>query len=523
MITNNSYDKVPYESNPYPQSSPSHLRTLGVLFGMNPPALAKARVLELGCSSGGNLMPFAHSYPHSECVGVDLSNVQIEEGKTLTNKLGIKNLELKHMSIHDVDESFGKFDYIIAHGVFSWVPVEVQNKMLEIANNNLTENGIAYISYNTLPGWNMVRSIRDMMLYHSAGFENPSEKIAQARLLLQFLKESTEGSNSPYSTMLKNESDLLAQQPDYYLRHDHLEDENHQFYFNEFMQKADSYGLQYLADSTISSMYVGNLPQKIAEKLSEIKDIIRSEQYMDYVTNRRFRSTLLCKKSVRINRNLTNEDINKFYISIKATPEKPLSEVNLEDNTEVLNFYFNDNKDISASTGSKYLKAILYTLIENKLTPLKVDKIAKLAAEKLINTTASDILPDLTSNTMKMVLSGHLTITSEEPVYAAKIKSKPQISDLARVQAEFTRNYWVTNYRHERVAINELDKFAFKYFDGKHSYEEIQDKVFEAIKGGAIVLSRNDKRIDDDSELKTEVNGIFKEYGERVRDLALLS
>jgi len=67
-----SYDEVPYESQSFPQSHPNRLATLGRLFGLSPAPVAQCRVLELGCASGGNLIPMAYHLPESEFVGLDL-------------------------------------------------------------------------------------------------------------------------------------------------------------------------------------------------------------------------------------------------------------------------------------------------------------------------------------------------------------------------------------------------------------------------------------------------------------------
>ena len=155
----NTYDEVPYQSYPYAESQPENLRTIGLLFGMNAPEIKTARILELGCAEGGNLIPHAVRYPKATFVGVDLSKVQIDAGNVYIKSLGLKNIELKNCSILDIDEKYGKFDYIICHGVISVVSDFVGETILEIASKNLSDNGIAYISYNTLPGWNMIRTI----------------------------------------------------------------------------------------------------------------------------------------------------------------------------------------------------------------------------------------------------------------------------------------------------------------------------------------------------------------------------
>ena len=518
----NSYDDFPYESYPYPKSNPTHLRTIAKLFGVEAPKLENARILELGCASGGNLMPFAYMYPNAEAIGVDFSVKQINDGKKLVKKAGLKNLELKHMSITDIDSSFGKFDYIIAHGVYSWVPGEVREKMLEVAGNYLTDNGIAYISYNTLPGWNMVRTIRDMMIYHSSSISGEKQKVNQARLLLEFLKDSTEGSKSAYAQFLRNEAELLSKQPDHYIRHEHLEDNNHQFYFHEFMKDAGKYNMQYLGDSSISSMYMDNLPKKASEKLSEIKDIVRLEQYMDYVTNRRFRSTILCKNNVKINRSLQFNDIEKFHVNLLAYPEKELKDINIEDTLEQIKFYLDKDRNINISTSSKNMKAILYTLTENTDKVLSVDELVKLSAKKLNNAPQKEIRNEFLNNAMKLVLSGHMNISTEPSKHKFKITKTPKISKLARAQIEHHPGYWVSNLRHERVGINAFDKIALRYFDGKNDIETIKQKMLEKIQKEGLTISHNGEKIVDQKEMEQKIDVVMQELINKLVDAALV-
>jgi len=149
----NSYDAVPYPSTPYRGTHPDTLATLGTLVGMKPAPIDSCRVLELGCSDGGNLLPMAYSLPGSEFVGIDGSARQIELGLATLEALGLKNVTLKQMNLLDVGDQFGKFDYIIAHGIYSWVPPDVQDKILEICHCLLKPQGLAFVSYNTLPGW----------------------------------------------------------------------------------------------------------------------------------------------------------------------------------------------------------------------------------------------------------------------------------------------------------------------------------------------------------------------------------
>jgi methyltransferase-like protein/2-polyprenyl-3-methyl-5-hydroxy-6-metoxy-1,4-benzoquinol methylase len=523
QTSNNTYDEVPYESRPYPASHPAHLRTMGLLFGMTPVSLEKARILELGCAGGGNITPLAMAYPNAECVGVDLSKVQIDLATKQAQDLGLKNMDFRNSSITDIDEkSYGKFDYIICHGVLSWVPENIQTAVFDVCGKLLTPNGLAYISYNTLPGWNMVRSIRDMMLYHSENFKTLGEKVQQSRLLLDFVKDSLEGSNTPYGDMLKKETELLAQQPDHYLRHDHLGEDNKQYYFNEFMKEAAARKLQYLGDSNLSSMFLGNMPSKVVEKLQAVNDIVRTEQYMDFINNRRFRATILCRNDVALNRALNIDTIKKFLLGFKLVPAKPMAEVKLNDANEKVEFYFNGVKEAPVSTTSPIMKAVLYTFAENWGHPLSFNNIVKLAGEKLPSAKAADIEQELTNNAMRMVLSGHITIFAEDSATTNTISAKPKVLDIVRYQAEHMPTLWVTNGSHERLGINIFEKFAFRYMDGKNSVEELTAKMLEHVKNGDLVVNKDNKKLEDEKQIKIELSAMLTQTLERTKACSIL-
>src|SRR5262245_44196078 len=161
-----SYEEVPYESKPISSSHPDSLATMAMLYGLQPPPLPSCRILELGCAGGGNLIPMALTLPNAQFVGIDLSPRQIADGQATITALGLGNIDLRALSILDVGPDLGTFDYIISHGVYSWVPAAVQEKILAICRDHLAPGGIAYISYNVYPGWHLRGMVRGMMLYH---------------------------------------------------------------------------------------------------------------------------------------------------------------------------------------------------------------------------------------------------------------------------------------------------------------------------------------------------------------------
>jgi SAM-dependent methyltransferase len=176
----NSYDEVPYADYVFHHTHPACVGAVAALYGMRPANPERCRILELGCAAGANLIPMACDLPGSALVGVDLSARQIDVARRTVTALGLTNIDLRRTSTLDVDDSFGRFDDIICHGVYSWVPAEVREAILAVCKANLAPTGIAYVSYNTYPGWHMHRVARDMMTYHVGQFLDPGSASAGA-------------------------------------------------------------------------------------------------------------------------------------------------------------------------------------------------------------------------------------------------------------------------------------------------------------------------------------------------------
>jgi hypothetical protein len=222
----------------------------------------------------------------------------------------------------DVGDDFGQFDYLICHGVLSWVPAEVREKILAIASRNLAPQGVAVVSFNCLPGWHLAGVIRDMMLYHTRRFTEPAKRIQQARAFLEYLAMGTLDPTSSYARLLKEEAELLRQLPENYVFHDHLEAVNQPLYFHEFADRAAAHGLQYIWESYVGDR-AGRLRNEVKETLDRLStDVIRREQYIDFLINRRFRMSLLCHDDVPLDRGLPPERlISRFHFVGVASPQ----------------------------------------------------------------------------------------------------------------------------------------------------------------------------------------------------------
>src|SRR5262249_55133698 len=162
-------------------------------------------------------LPMAVELPGARFLGIDLSRRQVDDGRAIVEALGLRNVELETVSLMDVDDAFGRFDYIICHGVYSWVPAEARDQILSTWGRNLADDGIAYVSYNTSPGWHMRGMVREMLNFHAAPIADPRERIRHARAFLDFLVHSSGAPDSIGVRILKNEAELLDEASDTYL------------------------------------------------------------------------------------------------------------------------------------------------------------------------------------------------------------------------------------------------------------------------------------------------------------------
>lgn len=325
--TTTSYDEIPYPGSAVTTTHPAHVGAVARLFGMNPARPERCRVLELGCGDGANLLPMAHGLPGSRFVGVDLSRKQVEGARAVARELGLANVRFEAMDIRDARAIEGPFDYIVCHGVFSWVPGEVRHAILECCRELLAPQGVAFVSYNALPGWHMRGMLRDMMVFHARHFADPAERATQARAIVNFVDEASglisdvSGRASPFHDHIAAERKLIESRPDYYLLHEFLEDENRAFYLHEFAEMVSGFELQYLADASFSTMLTMNLPERVGRTIEEISaDHLAVEQYRDFVTNRMFRQSLLCRAGAQINRALSVEPLAEMYFRLAAPP-----------------------------------------------------------------------------------------------------------------------------------------------------------------------------------------------------------
>jgi methyltransferase-like protein/SAM-dependent methyltransferase len=463
-----SYDNVQYDSLPFPNSHPEKLDTIANLFGIKSHAFQHSRILELGCAAGGNIIPIASNFPKCSITGIDLSTEQIKQGQQQVEGLGLDNITLEAKSILDINNDDGLFDYIICHGTYSWVPGNVRDKILDICKNNLQKNGIAYVSYNTLPGWNPVNSVRDMMLFHTQNIADQKDRVTQARGVIEFISNALVADKTPHADFMRNEVKFIKSKPDHYILHEYLEENNHPIYFNQFMALAKDKGLNYLADAQLYTMFSDNFPEVVSKQLANIPDIIATNQYMDFIRNQRFRSTLLCHAETPIDRNLQAENIKDYYLSFNGENKAVLSDEDLVEGI-VVSF---DEKNISLQLKRTVSKLALSILIELSPSRLHYTTLITELSERL-SMEPSLVEKNLNSdvNLMRLVLAGMIDINIAAVNFTLAIDDKPKVTTLVRHQAAHLNR--VTNQLHQTIWVNQLEQNLLIQMDGLTSIGDI--------------------------------------------------
>jgi methyltransferase-like protein/SAM-dependent methyltransferase len=501
-----SYDEVPYESHPYAQTHPSRLFTVATLFGLKPPPIENCRVLELGCAGGGNIIPMAERFPNAWFVGIDLSARQISDGEKLVHTLDLKNVSLRHASIVDVDESYGKFDYIICHGVFSWVPTAVRDKIFDIYAKHLTPNGVAYVSYNTYPGWHMRGMIRDMMRYHALRFATPSQRTEQARALLDFLATSVR-QEGPYSVLLKSELEGLRHQADHYLYHEHLEEVNDPLYFHQFVEMATKHGLRYLGESRIGTMVTGNFAPEVEKALQKLATTqIQVEQYMDFLRNRTFRETLLVAAETEPDWSIAPERIAGLHL---ASSGKPVGDKQ-PDLTNDEPAQYKTRTGMTLSTGKPILKAAMQVLGEAWPATLPFDEVRKKSRE-LIGGEANEVedAKGLASGLLNSYISSDLVELFAAPITATtEIGERPKALGSARVRA-LNGVTALANNRHELVRLSDLDQKLVPLLDGSRDRLALVGQLAQFAMIGDLNVQRDNQKLADPADIQEALAAVL--------------
>ena len=514
-----SYDRVPYTSHPHPQAHPDRLHVVASLFGARPAPVTSCRVLELGCGSGGHLLPMAELLPGSELVGLDRSRRQIELGQRLAQEAELTNVTLHHADVLDVDRSWGTFDFIVCHGVYSWVPAPVQDEILRIMRDHLRPHGIGYLSYNVYPGWHLREMVRHMMRYHVRELVDPATSVSQAKALLDFLGKNVSDPEAPYGTLLRKELALLQALPDDYLYHEHLEEQNQPIYFYELVERLEAHRLQYVGESELATMLAGDLTPNATRTLERVApDLLDREQYLDFLRNRQFRSTVICHQDVPLQRDLEPPVAEPLSFEFSGG----LGEGPIELSPDHSHLFLGPG-GVEMRTASPVTKAALVLLRRAWPRALGFDELCRRACSFVLEgglSLASDARAVLATDLLKCCFGGGVRARHWVPPVATELGERPRVSRVARAQAR--SGGFVASVHHEVVHLDRARRKIVQRLDGQHDLERLCEELADLVIDGELHLTLDDQPLRDRTTIAAPLRHVVEQTVRAMIPQALL-
>ena len=484
-----SYDLTPYPGAAYRHTHPGRLAVMAAIFGLHAAPVGRCRVLEIGCGDGANLLPMALTLPESRFTGFDLSTRAIAQAEAMRRALKLDNLALSQRDILAATPALGEFDYIIAHGIYSWVPEVVRARILATCQTHLAPEGVAYISYNAYPAGHQRDMVREMLLFHVRGIQEPAERAHRALGFLDLLIRSRPESDLYRSILQEQQKRILRSVHEMGLAvfyHDVLEEISTPIYFHQFVADAARHGLQFLSEARLSSMRDDlHGPEATAMLRACGDDIVAKEQYLDFLSRGSFRETLICRADIPLSRNPRPELANDFYASCEkhAMPRTAAT----ADATE-------ENREPSGHTMTKALSPLAVTT----LAVLGDRFPARLHFRELLQAVRGEEAdaPALTEFLLEAFSWGVVDLHPTAAPLTLEVSERPVASPLARLQAG--RQQVVTNLLHGPIKLHgPLAAKLVTLLDGTRDRAAILKALSPLIERREVVLQQAGQPVDN--------------------------
>ncbi|HMV69358.1 MAG TPA: class I SAM-dependent methyltransferase [Myxococcota bacterium] len=514
----NRYDVVRYPTRAYAHAHPDRLWVLGTLFGMRPALPEDASILELGCGEGGHLLPIAARSPRSRCVGVDLAQSAVAEARRRAAQAGLTNTTFVEADLAALPADLGTFDYIICHGVFSWVPEPARQGILAACRRHLSPHGIAYVSYNALPGWHLLRVGREIMRYHGTQFEDPIEQARQGMAMVRFMADQVGDSDAPYARVLKQQAEMTRHYSDAYYFHDYLAPDNEPLLFRDFVARARPHGLAYLGDADLGVMMPANVPRELRATLDRISpDIVAVEQYLDLIRGTSFRRTLLVHEEVELKRELSGADLREMYVSLCGRPREAHVDLTTEEPA-----VFDAYGDVAVTVHDRLGKAGLLRLAALHPRALAWGELVELSRTWAgLPADAEAEERRLGGTLLHAYGAGLVDLAPRDRGAVGQVSERP-IGDLwARLLAA-DGEASVPNVRHEAVPLVRMDQVLLVALDGTRTVAELEDELVAAGLDGRLTIKVAGEESRDPGVIREAIRAALPDRLQRLLRTSLL-
>ncbi|HEV3417452.1 MAG TPA: methyltransferase regulatory domain-containing protein, partial [Pirellulales bacterium] len=414
--------------------------------------------------------------------------------------------------IRSIDEGRGQFDYIIAHGVHSWVAPDVQDAILRICGRQLSERGVALVSYNAYPGCHLRQMVRGMGQFHVRDIDDPAEQVTQLHALVRFLVESLGDDYKVYREVLQNESERLAKLSEPFILHDVLEETNHPVYFYQFVEQAARHGLQYLTEALPLGRHRATIAPELHEELRRNYDPIEYEQHLDFLDGTAFRRTLVCRQSNRLLRDLQSAPLERLLVASQAGPVSSAPDLHGDRPEE---FAARKGQMAAAVRCDRPIaKAAMMILNEAYPKAVPLAAVFQAAANRLGRSRTAEDEREIREVILGGFAVGAIELHCWQPHLTDRVSECPEASAVAR--HEVAQGWDATTLWHERLILNNaISRQLLSTLDGQHDRQAVVEHLISAILADQSLSAGGAGH--STSEVRAEVD---KEIDAALRDLA---
>ena len=333
----------------------------------------------------------------------------------------------------------------------------------------LEKQGVAYVSYNAMPGGHLRALVWDAMRFHGREHGDPGDRIQAAREMLAVLAEGIPG-DDPYQRFSAAYAERpLGKRSDAVLDHDDLEPLNRPILFTDFLAEAAPRGLKYVAEADWFEMTRKRLPPAAAELLERSgQDRIAREQYLDFLKCRAYRQTLLCRDEVKLrDAGPSVENTRALMAAAPVRPTSPRAEPSGRSKVE-----FRTPKGATLTTDHPVLKASLLELGAAWPQRLGFETVLERAAARVGATADAAAEGALTDLWLRAYEANVIRLHAHSPGHAAEPGERPRASALARRQLALG-DETVTSLDHETIGLDERMRRLLELLDGTRDREAL--------------------------------------------------
>jgi SAM-dependent methyltransferase len=505
MQSSERYDAIRYPGRVYEFTHPDRLATIARLHGIGAPEVETARVLEIGCGDGTNLLGIAASLPHAHLLGIDRCADPLSDARSAAAGLDLHHVEFHAMDVEGLLADGPSFDYIIVHGMLSWVPDATKRAIMAVLAARLSPTGVAMVSYNALPGWRFRTIARDIIL---AGFGRHPEphELAQARDLIHIFAKELSGSGL-YGAVVSELAVFVDDCTDAALYHDLLSPSCDPLDFRSFAALYAPAGLEYVADVVWADNVVSGYPTSFRERLAPLaEDPVAREQLVDVMRNTLFRRPLLCRASARSD-TARPYSLDGLYVTLCSEPAGSTADGD----------QFRTIDGLVVTVSNPALRAGLRHLVAVAPNALPVEVL--LSGEGHPDRRHTDALAGLVLQTWA---GGLIELLPRQRRHSGPAGDLPTAYPLARWQAERGSNTAI-NCCHEQIDLNAIDRCMLRLCDGHRTREELVLALLAAADSGEFNIVSDDVVARDPEVRRRAIRGGLEVRLRQLRTAGLLA